>query len=80
MTAQPRATAQVRRVDVSSPRPRRSPEAALFQGYARVGPRYRTEPCVCGGEIRAETGWEMAAVMEHQQTDLHRAWRERMGL
>jgi hypothetical protein len=65
--------------DVSRGRPGASTEAALFSGYrnARVRPRYRREPCVCGLEIRAEIGWEAAAVDEHNATLEHQAWRAR---
>jgi len=41
----------------------------------RVGPRRRTEECVCGGSITAEIGWEAAAVDEHNATAIHQAWR-----
>lgn len=50
-------------------------------GYrnAKLNPNRHTESCVCGEDIVAETGWEMAAVDEHNRSPKHQAWRRRMG-
>lgn len=53
-------------------------ETTLIQAKGmeiRTVPRYRTETCVCGEDIRAETGWEAAAVDEHNAGLRHAAWR-----
>lgn len=76
MDGQPRPTTAPGRVDVSAPASGTSAEAALFGAYrnARTVPRYRREMCMCGVEIRAETGWEHAAVEDHVATETHQEW------
>lgn len=64
-------SASAARASVAAPADR---EADLFRGYSRIGPRRRTEPCMCGQDITAEVGWEHAAVEEHNRTPVHRAW------
>lgn len=51
--------------------------APVREHYAALTPKRRTEGCSCGGEITAETGWEAAAVDEHNKTALHQSWRRR---
>lgn len=53
-------------------------ERALAQAKGmdvRISPHRRTEPCVCGGQITAEVGWEAAAIDEHNRSAQHAAWR-----
>jgi hypothetical protein len=40
----------------------------------------RTEPCACGGEIRAPRNEPAPWVREHNEGSRHMEWRARMGL
>ena len=85
MTAQREpSTASIR--DVTCPSgPRASTAAAglseadLWNAHANPAPVMVTRPCACGGDISAQRGdweWITVAVRSHQETALHRLWRE----
>lgn len=80
-----RSTASVLR-DLSAPGrasgapPSNRREPGWLVRARKLGPLRRTEPCACGTDIHAEVGWEAAAVDEHNLSDAHRKWRERMGI
>lgn len=42
--------------------------------------RTRTLPCVCGGTVRADRIEPAAGLRAHQRTNVHRAWRVKIGL
>lgn len=78
MTTLERPTAEIRRVDLSTPHQRSSaaPEASLFRGYSSLAARIEERPCVCGGIVKANPLSPANGVAAHQFKSRHMAWRE----
>lgn len=59
-------------------------EEALFRGYSRTPePEPRIRGCACGGDIVARSLADRdvaTAVLAHNVTPAHAAWRERAGI